>query len=331
VNLVLNPDTADVVGVPDVYARKTSCFRYTTNFTISSSLANGHVLTAFYPQAAFATGSNYIIRYSDGVSPLDVTNFNVAITQTSTTGTDITANYLFTRVVAFQVKLTYMAAEQTAAGEAVIGLTNTSFAAGTNISAMVRDSDFRALGRAESKFTLNWIPQDDSDFSFRSTNDSFDADKTSNWGMIVLAGTGFPVNTAVYMCDLAIVVENLVKPTSADFIPRSLSLPLDLQKALLHLKQLIVCNPSLVARDFQMALNTGYARGSAPSESQGGPSTSEVSMGEARQRPTPISIPIGPAKLEYKEWMRPFIPLPQQSMPGDLVGQAAYIGRRLFG
>lgn len=276
VNLVLNPDTANIVGVPDCFPRRSSTFRATGNITLTSSTTNGHVLVNVYPQACLST-STFLNVFSDGGTALDVTNYQATTTATGTTGTDVSTYYLFTRIVAFQVKLIYIGAEQTAAGEFTVALSNNSVIAGLNVAAAARDCDYRAIGRAESTFVINWIPQDDTDLNFRNVSDTFDADKSSNWGMMYLVGTGLPKATQVYTLEWTCVGEGILKPTVGDFIPREISPVCDLYKALMILKQAIINNPSLVAREKHLCLNTGFARGLGPSDMQGEPATPYIS------------------------------------------------------
>lgn len=275
---VLFPDVANIVGVPDCFPRRTATWRLTTQTTLTSSTANGHILMTIFPQGAVTTG-NFFTTYADGGSALDVTNYQSAtVTATNVVGTSVSTNYNYIRVVGCQFKFIYIGAEQTAAGEATVAILNQNIASGNNVAAMARDSDFRATGRAESEFVINWIPLDYADLEFRTANDNADADKGSYWGTMCMVGTGFPKATVVYAVEISVIVEGIVAPTSGDFIPRSISAILSPDMALCRLKQLIMSNPGYVARCKHLCINSGFSRAGTPGDgAQGGPA-----------RPSPI-------------------------------------------
>lgn len=277
---VLDPINCNPVGAPDDFTRRTAVWRTTTTATLVSSVANGHVFVIITPQRVVSsTGAHYVIR-SDSGTVLDVTNFSTATTATTVLGTDITTNYAFARLVGYRVRLIYIGAEQTGAGECSVALINSQpDANATNVSALVRDADFVSTGRAESEFFCNWIPQDISDLQLRIAGDQSAEDKSIYWGQIIIVGTGFPKATAVYSMEITAIIEGVVKATSADFIPRSISLPTSPTIALQALKRLIMNRPGLIAGNTH-SCNPYMARAGVPGPGRPGPMNMDVDMGD---------------------------------------------------
>jgi hypothetical protein len=251
---VLDPFRAAEVGVPDMFPRKSAVFKMTTQGQIKSSAVNGHVCGAVYPQSFCTTGNAFWSYVTNGASNLNVSSMPALanLTYTSVVGTDLSAYYSYVRLIGCGVKLTYIGAEQTAAGELCISFGNNNVVvnagAGTDAKSAMRDMQFYATGRAESIFEARWIPQDNTDLELKVVGDGVNADKTGNWGIIQFCGTGFPLDTFVYQIEISTMVEGLVVSTASDYIPQHVSNainPIDVQ---LYLKSLVQKDPRLVCR-----------------------------------------------------------------------------------
>ena len=137
---VLYPSDCTPAGIPDEFPRKTAVFKMSGNTTLTSSTANGQLLLLCYPQYYMATGNTFIVYFGDGASNLDVTNLpNTAnLFSTQIGGTNLATYYTFARLVAIELRATYIGAVETGAGEARIGLTNYStLSAGSNIKNLI--------------------------------------------------------------------------------------------------------------------------------------------------------------------------------------------------
>jgi len=294
-SMLLNPPGAVSVQAPDEYLRRSSVFKVSGNVTISSSLSKGHVLCQVYPQ--YITQAVPFLTWvgDNGAVHLDVTNYPAGLpTFNSTNGQALTNYYTFVRIVAFQVKLVYIGAVLNTAGELSIGIDNINqLTAGYNIKNNIQDGLIYARDMANDGFMCNWIPQDETDFEFRTPTT---VAKSQFWGSITLAGTGFPVNTPVYDLSYTAIVEGLVIPSNQDFIPRTISQPLDRSEAMLTLKRRVLTNPGLIV-----------------CSSKGGSSSSVVYVKGSTEtsRPSPIQVPkynrFGPSEFNATPtgWMNP--------------------------
>ena len=249
VDTVLYPSTASIVGAADKYVRKTSVFRSNGSFTLKSSADKGHALAVLYVQAATNSGGTLYNWFEDSATPtlLDVTNMPTIATLTAHAtgaGTVFSTYYSFTRVVSFDVTFTYIGNELNGSGEASIGSDNgTIITIANNIPAIIQDMSFNCHDRAEHTFRQIWLPQDDSDFILHAPNTP---EKATTYGAIYFAATGLPKATEVYQVNYCAVIEGIPLTLNLDFIPRSMSVPLDVEGALLLLKTKIYNDPRLV-------------------------------------------------------------------------------------
>lgn len=251
IEAILNTEDADCCGIPDQFARKTSCFKVNGSFSVTSSLANGHVYINCSPAHATSTLAAVTV-YTDGANALNVTNLPASGNLTATTfaGTTITSAYSWARMVGFQLTLKYVAADLTAAGELGIamdaGILHTT---GQNAKSTIKDCSFYNHGRAENVFKVNWIPTDESFAEFNTVSNLFPPGKSTQWLNIIAVGTGFPVNTIVYDGEWTCIVEAIAGASFVpDYIPRSFGPTGDPYKAAEMLKQIIVANPKIVTR-----------------------------------------------------------------------------------
>lgn len=270
---VLYPAECTPSGIPDEFPRKTAVFKMNGNATITSSATNGHMLLICYPNYFMATGNAFIVSYTDGTSALDVTNLPATANLSSSTinGTTITAYYSYARLVGLELKLTYIGAVETGAGETRSGFTNyATLTAGTNIKNAIEDADFFVADRAECTYKSIWLPQDNSDFKFRTAGDNGEADKSSSWGIMMICSTGLPKNIAVYDLKWTAIVEGMTIPSVADFIPRTITPIGNTTECLMKLKQLVYEDPSRVcgviktSRRLAMATDEEMQGGTVP-------------------------------------------------------------------
>lgn len=244
VDAVLDPINC-ISPAPDPFQKQTTVFRTNGILTITSSLASGHVLCAIVPQLCTGNSATFMNRYVDGISPLDVyslpTIANLAVTSTS--GGSF-SQFTYVRLVSFQVTLRYIAAELTQAGECSIGFDNgTPITPGVNVKSYIQDCMWSTEGDSDAFYTCNWVPQDYTDFEYRTYSS---VPKSSNWGNIVIAGSGFPVNIPVYELRWTAIVEGISNPTSSDYISRLPSLLGTIEEGCIRLFTLIQQDPTLV-------------------------------------------------------------------------------------
>lgn len=243
---VLTPRQDQLVQAPDLYIRKTSVFKLTGSLSLLSSVAKGHCLLVVYPQL-ITQAVSFASIYIDAASQLDVTNLPVIanLLASGTTGTNLSTYYSYVRLVGFELDFIYVGAELSQAGELSVGLDNIQqMVVGTNVKTNIQDGVYYTKGRSDKSFRIVWVPQDDTDFDFRSPSA---VNKTQFWGSITAAGTGFPLNITTYDVTYTAVIEGIVLPSGLDFIPRSLSPAVDPNQAMLALKKLVIANPSLIA------------------------------------------------------------------------------------
>jgi len=279
--MVLNPCEAATIGAPEKYARKTAVFKMNGNYSIRSSDTYGNIFMQCYPQKVTDSSSTFLHFYTDGTADLDVTNMPTIANLTNTIKTGpvtLTSYYQYVRLVAFELTMTYVGAVQTGSGELSIGFDNfENGVIGYNVKNNIQDSNFHAHGRAEDTFRCIWIPQDDSDFDFRAVG-STQPDKANIWGSITAAGTGFPVTTECYDLQWTAIIEGMTLPLVSDFIPKTISPPIDLTQALLKLKNLILSKPSLVAARKLGSGYNGLGQGPVPVQSESNPQPSPMAV-----------------------------------------------------
>lgn len=270
---VLYPSECTPSGIPDEFPRKTTVFKMNGNTTLTSSTANGQLLLLCYPQYYMTAGNAFITYFLDGTSNLDVTNLpsTANLFSTAISGTNLATYYTFARLVGIELRLTYIGAVETGAGETRIGLTNyATLSAGANIKNLIEDSDFYAADRAECTYKSIWLPQDHSDFKFRAIGDNGDADKATGWGTIMLTSTGLPKNIPVYDLKWTVIVEATLLPTVADYIPRTITPIGNTSECLMRLKQMVYEDPSRVcgviktSRRLAMATDEEMQGGTVP-------------------------------------------------------------------
>lgn len=246
---MLHPSECTPCGIPDEFPRKTAVFKMNGNLTLTSSTTNGHLLLLCYPNYVNASGNTFLLYYTDGTSPLDVTNLPVTanLTASSVSGTNLAAYYSYSRLVGLEIKMTYIGAVETGAGETRIGFTNyATLTTGANVKNTIEDSDFFSGDRAECTYKAIWIPQDNSDLKFRSVGDNGDADKSNSWGVITMCATGLPKNIPVYDLKWTAVIEAILLPTVSDYIPRTVTPIGNTTECLMRLKQIVYEDPSRV-------------------------------------------------------------------------------------
>lgn len=239
-------------AAPDEYLRRSSVFRLNGNVSLTSTVANGHILFRVEPQLV-ASSSQFFTQWADNVNPVNVLNLPTIanMTQVVNNGQSMNTYFQFTRLVAFQIKLRYIGAELTQAGELSIGFDNVNFVVvSNNVKSMIQDSQFYVRGDAGDQFIATWIPQDDTDFEFHTPNTW---PKSQYWGTMHGAGTGFPPNTVVYDVEYSAIIEGLVIPNNQDFIPRSISPYGDRSLCLSRLHDLVIRDPTLLFRNKALA------------------------------------------------------------------------------
>jgi len=235
-NCLLQPSRANVAQAPDVFYRNTSVFKLSGNTTLVSSLAKGHVLATVFPQTC-TQAVPLVTMYIDAASQLDVTNLPVIanLLASSTNGQTLSPYYSYVRLVSFEIVLRYVGAELTQAGELSVGFDNIQqVVVGTNVKNNIQDGAYYCKGKSDKTFRIVWVPQDDSDFEFRSPVGT--AKSSIYWGSITIAGTGFPTNISVYDLQYTAVIEGTVLPGNLDFIPRSISQAINPHEAMMRLK-----------------------------------------------------------------------------------------------
>ena len=169
--------------------------------SITSSAANGQCLVVVTPQYAHNSTLVMIASYTDGASNLNVNALPTIanLTKTSITGNSYSTYYTNLRVTAFKVSFTYIGDALHAGGEASICFDNVdNIIAGWNVRNNIQDSMFYSKGRADTKISCIWIPQDPGDYQFRLASDYQFADKATSWGTMTFAATGLPLSTPVY-------------------------------------------------------------------------------------------------------------------------------------
>jgi len=235
-------------AAPDEYLRRSSVFKLNGNVSLTSTVANGHILFRVEPQMV-SSSSQFFTQWRDNVNPVDVLNLPTIanITAVVNNGQYMATYFQFTRLVAFQLKFRYIGAELTQAGELSIGFDNANFiVVANNVKSMIQDSQFYVRGSAGDTFVATWIPQDDTDFEFHTPNTW---PKAQYWGTIHGAGTGYPLNTVVYDVEYTAIIEGLVIPNNQDFIPRSISPYGDRSSCLAKLHDLVLKDTTLLYRN----------------------------------------------------------------------------------
>lgn len=249
-SMVLAPDLYPVVPIPDCFLNPVSTFKSTWSTQIKSSAARGNVLGVVTCTAYCSTSTQFIAYYTDGAGVLDVTNLPspATLTANGTNGRTLTG-YLWQRISALKVKLTPIASELSSSGSLVICTSNQSLVTtGVNVYDTANTFYYSAKGKGDGIFEAIYLPGDYTDFEYRSSSDTADADKATTWNTIIIAGMGFPLDTFVYTLDVTVCVDAVVTYNFLNLIPSELSPVGSIEELLLRLKTIVLSDKRYVCR-----------------------------------------------------------------------------------